>query len=184
MIDIDRCTMVLAVKGDHRAFKRLYDHYAPFVWRIVYRTAGSDTQTAQEIVQETFVRIHRSLKSFAGASSLGTWIYRITLNTSNGFLANRLRHQSITLPLNNDLPGNISDPEAYETKEFVDKILAALTTEDRFLLMAKEVDGLTFRELAEIFGKSSSALRTRMSRLKTRINAGVMKNPLYLEAAA
>jgi RNA polymerase sigma-70 factor, ECF subfamily len=184
MVDIDRFTMVLAAKGDNKAFKRLYDHYAPFVWRIVYRTAGSDAQAAQEIVQETFVRIHRSLKSFTGASSLGTWIYRITLNASNGFLANRLRRQSITLPLNNDLPGNISGPDEYETKEFVEKILDTLTPEDRFLLMAKEINGMVFRELSEFFGKTSESLRTRMSRLKTRINADFNKKRLFMEAVA
>lgn len=184
MVDLDRVTMKLAAKGDHKAFRRLYDHYAPFIWRIVYRTAGGDTQAAQEIVQETFIRIYRSLKSFTGASSPGTWMYRITLNASNGFLASRLRRQSITSPLNNDLPGTIPGPDEYDTREFVDTILDTLTPEDRFLLVAKEVDGLTFGELGEIFGKTSASLRTRMSRLKTRITAGFRKKRLFMEAVA
>lgn len=150
----------------------------------MYRTAGNDRETAQEIVQETFIRIHRSLKSFSRASSLGTWIYRVALNASNSFLAHRQHHLSITLPLNNDLPGTLPSPEEYDTKEFVERTLDTLAPEDRFLLMAKEIDGLTFGELADIFGETSGSLRTRMSRLKTRINAGFIKTQLVMEAVA
>jgi RNA polymerase sigma-70 factor, ECF subfamily len=170
MVDLDRFTMEQAIKGNPRAFKRLYDHYAPFVWRIVYRATGNDDEAAQEIVQETFVCIHRSLKSFTWASSPGTWIYRITLNASYRFLAIRNRRQKILLPLGCDVPGRIPGPEAYDTREFVTMILDSLTPQDRFLLMAKEVDGLTFRELADIFGITPPTLRLRMYRLKKKLH--------------
>jgi RNA polymerase sigma-70 factor (ECF subfamily) len=169
MVDIDRITIQRAAKGDHKAFKKLYDHYAPFVWRIVFRTVNGDRPAAQEIMQETFIRVHRSLKSFAGASSPGTWIYRISLNAANSFLAKRISHRAVTAPLREDLPGNLPGPEEYDAQELVRKILDALEPEDRFLLVAKEVDGLTFEELADICGRTSESLRTRMSRLKERL---------------
>lgn len=169
MVDIDQFCMGQATRGNSKALKRLYDHYAPFVWRIVYRTIGSNKHDAQEVVQDTFLRIYRSLKSFTGASSPGTWIYRITLNASLGFLANNRRRQETILPLHDDLPGRIPGPDEYDTREFADKILDMLKPHDRFLLTAKEVDGLTYDTLAEIFGKTSSSLRTRIFRLKKKV---------------
>ena len=53
MEDIDRITVEKAKKGDHQAFRRIYDHYAPFVWRIIFRTTGSDRDLGEEIVQQT-----------------------------------------------------------------------------------------------------------------------------------
>jgi RNA polymerase sigma-70 factor (ECF subfamily) len=182
MVDLDTVSIHRAAKGDQKAFKRLYDHYAPFVWRVVYRTVNGDSPAAQEIVQETFIRVFRSLKSFAGESSAGTWIYRIALNAANDFLAKRLRYREMVSPLLEELPGNLPGPEAYDTSEMVAKILERLPPEDRFLLVAKEVDGLSFEELAAICGKTSEALRTRMSRLKDRLHAMFKSRPVFKEA--
>jgi RNA polymerase sigma-70 factor (ECF subfamily) len=182
MVDCDRVTLKLAARGDEKAFRKLYDHYAPFVWRIVYRSSGSDHEAAQEIVQETFVRIHRSLKSFSAASSPGTWIYRIAFNAANSFWSKRTRYRQTTIPLADEPPDPSSTADSYEARELVDKILGELTEEDRFLLVAKEVDQMTFEEIAAITGKSSESLRTKMSRMKDRIRSAVEKKSLLKEA--
>jgi RNA polymerase sigma-70 factor, ECF subfamily len=184
MVDCDRVTIEQASQGHEKAFRRLYDHYAPFVWRIVYRTSGSDHETAQEIVQDTFVRIHRSLKSFNGSSSLGTWIYRIAFNAAQNHLAKLVRYRETTRPLSDDEPDVRFPADTYEAGEAVKKILDGLTAEDRFLLVAKEIDGLTFEELAAISGKSPESLRTRMSRMKEKIRSFVDSTPLPQEAAS
>jgi RNA polymerase sigma-70 factor (ECF subfamily) len=178
MVECDRVTIARAAGGDKKAFRKLYDHYAPFVWRIVYRSSGSDHEAAREIVQETFVRIHRSLKSFNVASSLGTWIYRIAFNTANGYWSKRTRYRQTTVPLADDRPDMSSRADTYEARELVEKILGELAEEDRFLLVAKEVDGMTFEEIAAITGKSPESLRTRMSRMKDRIRSVVEKKHL------
>jgi RNA polymerase sigma-70 factor (ECF subfamily) len=188
MIDCDRVTIELAARGDDKAFRRLYDHYAPFVWRIVYRTSGSDHETAREIVQETFVRIHRSLKSFTAASSLGTWIYRIAFNAAQSYLAKTVRYRETTRPLDPDEPAtrySASFPaDNYEMREVVTRVLDGLTPEDRFLLIAKELDGLSFEEIAEISGKSPESLRTKMSRMKEKIRSFVNSISLPKEAVS
>jgi len=184
MVDCDRVTIERAAGGDEKAFRKLYDHYAPFVWRIVYRTSGSDHEIAQEIVQETFVRIHRSLKSFNAASSLGTWIYRIAFNASQSFWTKRMRYKEKTISLADDEPDPRSSADAYEISEMVKKTLDELTVEDRFLLVAKEADELTFEEIAAISGKSPESLRTRMSRMKEKIRSIVDRKSLLKEAIA
>lgn len=182
MVDCDRVTIKQAARGDEKAFRRLYDHYAPFVWRIVYRTSGSDHETAQDIVQETFVRIHRSLKSFNAASSLGTWIYRVAFNTAQSYLARMARYHKTTEPLAPNEPDPRFKADTYEASEVVHKVLCSLSAEDRFLLVAKELDGLTFEEISSINGNSPESLRTRMSRMKEKIRSFVNSVSLPKEA--
>jgi RNA polymerase sigma-70 factor, ECF subfamily len=184
MVECDRVTIERAARGDEKAFRMLYDFYAPFVWRIVYRTSGNDHDAAQEIVQETFVNIHRSLKSFSGASSLSTWIYRIAFNAAKSFWAKVVRYKATTVPLNDERPDPRYFADTYETGELVNKILGELTVEDRFLLVAREADGLTFEEIADISGKSSEALRTRMSRMKEKIRSVLDRKALLKEVIA
>ncbi|MBN2188307.1 MAG: RNA polymerase sigma factor [Chitinispirillaceae bacterium] len=184
MVDCDRVTIEQAARGDAKAFRRVYDHYAPFVWRIVYRTSGNDHETAREIVQETFVRIHRSLKSFKGASSLGTWIYRIAFNAAQSHLAKLARYRETTEPLSPNEPDPRFPADSFEAREMVRKVLEGLSAEDRFCLVAKEIDGMTFEEIASASGKSPESLRTRMSRMKEKIRAFVNSTSLPKEAEA
>lgn len=182
MVDIDRVTLEKATRGDERAFRRLYDHYAPFVWRIVYRTAGSDRAAAEEIVQDTFVRVNGSLKKFNAASSLGTWIYRIAFNTAQSYLAAQARLRSKTVPFSDDLAEKRYPADAYDSRDLVEKILSELSPEERFLLITKEIDCLTFEEIAEITGKSQESLRTRVFRIKEKIKALFAPKPVPIEA--
>ena len=184
MVDLDRVTIERAMKGDNKAFKQLYDHYSPFVWRVVYRAAGSERDIVEEIVQETFVRIHRSLKQFASGSSLGTWIFRIAFNTSKSYWAKRAREKERIVPLITERADPESTTDAFEAGEIVEKILSELPMEDRFLLVAREVDGLSFEEIAEISGKTSASLRTRMSRIKYKVSVLLDSRPFLKEAIA
>lgn len=182
MIECDRITVERAAKGDRNACKRLYDHYAPFVWRIVFRTVQGNRCIAEDVVQETFVRIYRSLKSFNHASSLGTWIYRIAFNTAASSLAKQLRFRATTVPFEDERHGAGFRTDGYDNREAVQKLLAQLPAEDRFLLVAREIDGMSFSEIALITGKTSDSLRTRMSRIKEKINGGTATGALVKEA--
>jgi RNA polymerase sigma-70 factor (ECF subfamily) len=184
MVDLDRITIEQAARGDEKAFRKVYDHYSTFVWRVVFRSVGSDREMVEEIVQETFVKIHQSLKKFAADSSLGTWIFRIAFNTSKSFWAKKARERDRTVPLIIDRADPVSAFDAFEAGDAAEKVLAELPVEDRFLLVSREVEGLSFDEIAEITGKSSAALRTRMSRIKHKIGIILENKPQLKEAVA
>ncbi len=184
MVDLDRITIERAARGDEKAFRVLYDHYSTFVWRVVFRSVGSDREMVEEIVQETFMKIHQSLRKFAADSSLGTWIFRIAFNTSKSFWAKKAREKERIVPLVFDRADPASAIDAFEAGDAVEKILADLPAEDRFLLISREIEGLSFEEIAEITGKSSAALRTRMSRIKHKIGSILESNPQLKEAVA
>ena len=184
MVDLDRFTIERAAGGDSMAFRKLYDHYAPFVWRIVYRSAGGDREIAEEIVQDTFVRIHGSLKKFSAVAALGTWIYRIAFNAANTCMAKRSQYRRTNIPLPEEFPNPAAGSDAFETRDLVQKILSTLPLEDRFLLVAKEIDGMTFDQIAEITGKSSESLRTKLFRIREKIQQSTASEPLLREAIA
>jgi RNA polymerase sigma-70 factor (ECF subfamily) len=166
MEDLDSEILKKAIKGDDKAFRALYDHYAPFVWRLVLRMT-SDQQLATELLQDTFIRVHGALKKFKGDSSLSTWIYRIAHNAV--LMSYRKKRKMKLHDTFDDQIAAFSHADQYQNKQLVHKVLADLTIEDRFLLVTREIDGLSFEEIAQICGISAGTLRTRLHRLKETI---------------
>jgi len=130
--------------------------------------AGGDQNVATEIVQDTFIRVYKSLHLFSFNSGLSTWIYRIAFNTSQSYLSKQYKNNNYVL-LDESITGSHELDKGLETKDFVNAILKTLSPDDRFLLTSREIEGIPFEELAEITGKSSESLRTRLSRLKEQL---------------
>jgi RNA polymerase sigma-70 factor (ECF subfamily) len=170
MKEIDELTIRLAAKKDPAAFKRIYDYYAEFVWKVIFRTVNGDGEAAKEIVQDTFVRVLSSLKSFSFKSGLSTWIYRIAFNAANTYVA-RNKRMSFFAPEDMDALAGRESKNTYEDEELVRILLSGLSTEERFLITSREVEGIPFDELALVVGRSSESLRTQISRLKEKLRS-------------
>ena len=168
MQEIDDITLKAAQKGNKTAFKRLYDLYAPFVWRVVYRTAGGDEDAVRHIVQDTFIRIHGALKTYKREAALSTWIYRIAYNTAQSFLQKRKRQWERQTPFDDSIPCSEESVDGFDIREQVRVLLESCTPQERFLLTAS-AEGFSFEELSHISGKSEGALRVRLHRIKERI---------------
>ncbi|MBD3241094.1 MAG: sigma-70 family RNA polymerase sigma factor [Chitinivibrionales bacterium] len=164
-------TLREASKGDDSAFRRLYEHYAPVVWRQVVRMAQGDEELAAQITQDVFVRVHAGLRRFDGRSAFSTWLFRIAYNRAMTVLTRRQRQRRRTVPLHDEIPGR-EDTGRLEAREIVQRLLAPLSPDERFLLVAREVDGVPFEELATITGRKPGALRTQLSRLKRALREG------------
>jgi RNA polymerase sigma-70 factor (ECF subfamily) len=170
MKELDEITIRRAARKDQQAFKKVYDYYSLFVWKVIFRTVNGDPEAAKEVVQETFIRVYTSLGSFGFNSALSTWIYRIAFNTANTYLSKK-RKKSVIDGLDVDLLVDGKTKENFENKEIVRVLLRALSPEERFLITSREVEGIPFEELAEITGRSSESLRTQISRLKERLRS-------------
>jgi|WetSurMetagenome_2_1015567.scaffolds.fasta_scaffold00110_29 RNA polymerase sigma-70 factor, ECF subfamily len=168
MKELDALTVQRAKKGDGTSFRALYDFYAPFSWKIAYRTLHGDSGAAQEAVQETFIRVYKSLKRFGGESALSTWIYRITFNACMTLLSKRNRVNE-TQELDENTGSPVPSAERIDMKEDIQKILKSISAEERFLLTGREMLGFSFEELADITGKSAGSLRTQLFRLKEEL---------------
>ncbi len=170
MKEIDELTIRRAAKKDAQAFKRVYDHYAGFVWKVIFRTVNGDAESAKEIVQETFVRVYSSLKSFSYNSALSTWLYRVAFNVANTYLKKNKKSNRV-LGVDIETVIDTKTKSDFESEELVELLLKMLSAEERFLLTSREVEGIPFEDLAEITGKSSESLRTQVSRVKDKLRA-------------
>jgi RNA polymerase sigma-70 factor (ECF subfamily) len=151
--------------GNERGFKKIYDYYAPFVWRISLRSLANEID-AETVLYSVFMVVYKSIKNFRFESAFSTWLYRITLNETIKFINKKKKRRETALDENIEVK---SGESRISEKDFVKKILDSLSVDERFLLVGKEVDGLSFEELSVITGKSSGALRVEISRLKQKI---------------
>jgi RNA polymerase sigma-70 factor (ECF subfamily) len=168
MQELDSLTVQRAARGDHQAFRRLYDTYAPFLWKVLFPMAGRDMMLAKELLQDTFVRVHGVLRTFKGGSALSTWLYRIAYTTAMSYFRrnSRLRSQ----PLDDRIESSGRSDE-FDDHQLAGRILRSLTPDERFLLVAREVNDISFDDLAEVTGQTSGALRTRLHRIKAAVRA-------------
>jgi RNA polymerase sigma-70 factor (ECF subfamily) len=167
--EIDDITLERAARGDRAAFGRLYAHYSPFVWRLCWRSSNGDRECATELVQNTFVKTYRYLRGFEKGSALSTWLYRIAYSCINEYFAKAALHNSRTAAFDEEYMGAAQPHTPYEDQQLVAELLKPLNEAERFLLTAREADGLSYEELAVITGDAAGALRTRLSRLKSEI---------------
>ena len=172
--DIDQITIKQASKGNKKAFARIYEMYSRFVWKVVFRTVNGDYNDASEILQRTFIRIYKSLSSFRHNSRFSTWIYRIAFNTSRSYLAERAKQWERTTELPENFSGNSGEPD-YDAQQQVSRMLDTLSPEERFLLSGRELNGMSYEELAEVTGKNAGALRTQLHRIKEGIKTAFSK---------
>src|SRR5579871_6201453 len=84
--------VALAKGGDSMAFRQLVEHHSRGVFRLAFRITGNE-QDAEDVVQDTFLKLHRNIEKFEDRSSLGTWLYRIATNCALDLIRARKRHQ-------------------------------------------------------------------------------------------
>jgi RNA polymerase sigma-70 factor (ECF subfamily) len=175
MQELDTITLNKAAGGDRKAFKSLYDLYSPFLWRILFSISGRDMTTARELLQDTFVKVFESLRQFKGDAALSTWLYRIAYTTAMAHARkrrNRHRFQPYT-----DTIKSKNSADTFDNRQLAQKILNSLSAEEKFLIVAREINGISFDELALITGQKSGALRVRLHRLKESIRQSFSQEP-------
>lgn len=175
MKEIDDITQERAARGDAAAFEKLYAFYSPFVWRLCFRSSNGDSECARELMQDTFVKVHKYLRGFEKNSALSTWLYKITYSCINEYFSKAAKRRARTTEFDEEYMGGTRGDLSYEDKRLVQDVLETLDEQERFLLTAREVDGMPYEELAAVTGETAGALRTRMARIKADIRKRIEK---------
>ena len=171
-------------------FEQLFERYSSMVYNLVHQILG-DREEALDVAQEVFLAIYRKMGTFRGESSLKTWIYRIAVRrAANRFRWwNRLRRRG-TVSLEEHLPKNperefscdftsrIRSPEdallVLEEREQVKRMLNELPLQQRIAVIMRDIEGLSYEEIAESLNVSLGTIKSRIARgreiLKHRIN--------------
>jgi RNA polymerase sigma-70 factor (ECF subfamily) len=154
--------VVLAAKaGDLRAFEVLMRAYQAPVWRFL-RHLLADAELAEDTTQETFVRVHRGLRSFDGRSRFSTWVFQVARNAGIDALRARARRERLVL----SDPAEVASPEASHELEAA---LSSLDVELREAILVVEVLGLTYAEAAALVGVPAGTLKSRVHRARERL---------------
>jgi RNA polymerase sigma-70 factor, ECF subfamily len=185
--EIDHQLVARAQKGDSRAFELLVRKYQYKIVQLVSRLVGD--ADAPDVAQETFVKAWRALKGFQGNSAFYTWLYRIGINTAKNHLVAQGRRPSGQENIevgdaeqygHTDFLSDVDTPEALtlsdEIKTEVAKAIAALPPDLRQAITLRELEGLSYEEIAEVMNCPIGTVRSRIFRAREAID--VVLKPL------
>jgi RNA polymerase sigma-70 factor (ECF subfamily) len=168
---------------DEKAFRHLVDEYGERITNLLYRMLGNRAE-AEDLAQEVFVSVFKSIDSFRGESKLSTWLYRVAINHSKNrvkYLARR--HDRQTGPLDEDAEhlresqggqaiggARIAAPDrALEHAELQRAIAAAvaeLEEDHREVILLRDVEELSYEEICEITGLPEGTVKSRLHRAR------------------
>jgi RNA polymerase sigma-70 factor (ECF subfamily) len=168
-------------------YKTLIRRYQNRVYSAAYRLLGS-AEEAEEVVQDTFVKVHQNLDKFRHQASFSSWVFRITHNLCMDIMRTRQRRNAFHLisfdPQGseddsrsiklNELPDHMPNPAQQLDSEEQGQIIAASMTKlpdnQRTVLMLHDIEGFSYQEIADITGASIGTVRSRLhyGRLKLR----------------
>jgi RNA polymerase sigma-70 factor (ECF subfamily) len=168
-----------AQKGDSAAFNEIVLAYRKRIMGHISRTIARP-EDVEDVAQEVFLRLYFSLDQLRTAEVFEPWLYRLTVNAAFDYLRKQRRRQEFRM---SDLSeqqvimadatagGKAEHEEQHQKKirESVDSLLGAVSEQDRILLMLKEVEGLSLKELEKIYNVNENALKVRLFRARQRV---------------
>ncbi|MDH3747952.1 MAG: sigma-70 family RNA polymerase sigma factor [Gammaproteobacteria bacterium] len=172
-IQIDRAIVRRAQRGDVRAHEIIYRAFATPVYSICLRFTRVPAH-AEDLVQETFIEVMRSIAKFRGEAKLGSWIRRIAVSKALMFLRSAWtsRSQSLADDWDDLTPGdNASHGISKHPDDALDldAALANLPSVSRTVVWLHDVEGFTHKEIATLMGKTESFSKSQLSRAYQRL---------------
>jgi len=186
-LDTDAMLVERTVAGDQKAYELLVIKYQRRIQRLIGRMVR-DVDLVEDIAQETFIRAYRALAQFRGDAQFYTWLYRIAVNTAKKALMELKRDPTVsensfksvdddeTSPLENELTSSETPEALLASKEIaamVNAAMEALPEELRQAITLREIEGLSYEEIAEAMSCPIGTVRSRIFRAREAISAKV-----------
>jgi len=180
-VEAEGFSLKLIQGGNPEEFSRLVNMYSSKIYRLAIKMLNQQ-QDAEDVLQETFLKAYRGLKSFDGRSKLSTWLFRIATNEALMIL--RRKHpdflsidESMETEEGEQEPVQIVDwcclPEneflSEETRILLDAAVQTLPESLRVVFLLRDINDLSTHETAEVLGLSDTAVKTRLSRARLRL---------------
>lgn len=191
VVDVDAELVRRAVAGDAKAFELLVIKYQRRVQRLIGRMVR-DVDLVPDIAQETFIRAYRALANFRGESQFYTWLYRIAVNTAKKHLMDMKRNPVVSMsalhPGDDDETSSqnhepswaaqdTETPEAVlaskEIAQAVNAVMDALPEELRQAIALREIEGLSYEDIAQALDCPIGTVRSRIFRAREAISARI-----------
>jgi RNA polymerase sigma-70 factor (ECF subfamily) len=161
----DEELMAAYVAGDLAAFRQLFERYAPFLMSMIAAQPATRNDVA-DLVQQTFLQLHRARHDFDPRYKLRPWLLTIALNLRRQEARRKYRRPEVPLDLDLDqgILDRVAEAPHAEPAVIVRSAIAALPIEQREAIELHWIAGLSFHEIAEIMGISAGAARVRAHR--------------------
>ena len=153
------------VTGDRQAFESVMRSHEDRVFSVCLRILG-DRERALDATQDTFLTVFRKARQFEGRSAVGTWIYRIAVNTCYDQLRKTQRRPTERLPEHVDPsdPGAEQAIESAGLRPEIEKALGTLSPDFRDVVVLSDLEGLPLPEVAEVLGVPVGTVKSRLFR--------------------
>jgi RNA polymerase sigma-70 factor, ECF subfamily len=169
MHDSDATAVAEARNGDREAFRTLVERHSRYLFHIAYRLVAN-TEDAQDVVQDTWLRAHAQLGRFESRANVRTWLTRITINCAIDHLRVARRREPVCDPASFEQPSTSrwieatgTEPEqlvfAGEIGARVDQTLMRLTTLERAAFMLRHIEGMSISEIGAALDLNTSATK-------------------------
>ena len=175
----ERALIQRCIAGDAAAFEPLVEKYRQRVWRLAYQVLH-DREEAWDVAQEAFVRAFHSLSTFRGQSAFYTWLFRITVNVATdrhrqrgaqarAFGPERVTEEEWTRSMPDPGRGPEQEATRAEQRERIRRALDALPPKARTIIMLSDVEGLSYREIAEVLNCPIGTVMSRLHNARKRL---------------
>ena len=176
-----------APKGDTSAFGQLVEAHQSKIYSLCYRMTGN-AEDAADLTQEVFLSAWRSLGSFQSQAAFSTWLYRLTSNACIDFLRKEKRRSALSLTTEGEEEEGreleVADQrfsperelEKKEARRAVREGLAALSPEHRQVLVLREMEGLSYTEMAHLLDLEEGTVKSRLARARLALKDFLQKS--------
>lgn len=180
-------TVQRVLDGNADEYEKLVLEYQKNVYNLALRMTG-DPEDAADMAQEAFIKAYSSLSGYRGDSKFSVWLYRIVSNVCLDFLRAKKRRQTVSLSVTDDdgedteldIADESKSPERiFEramARDAVRRGLAALTPEYRQILILRELQGMSYEEIAEVLGLESGTVKSRIFRARKKLCAFLLRD--------
>lgn len=180
-------TVQRVLNGDADEYEKLVLEYQKNVYNLALRMTG-DPEDAADMAQEAFIKAYNSLSGYRGDSKFSVWLYRIVSNICLDFLRAKKRRQTVSLSVTDDdgeeseldVADDSQSPETlFErsmTRDAVRRGLASLTPEYRQILILRELQGMSYDEIASVLGLESGTVKSRIFRARKKLCAFLLRD--------
>ena len=176
-----------AKSGDDEAFAQLMRDNETRIYNLTLRMTGNP-EDAMDLAQEAFLNAWRGLKFFKGDSAFSTWVYRLASNACIDHLRRKKRRKDIDLPMPvdeeddslPDIPDERFRPEQelerQELRQAVADGLSQLSNEHRQVLVMREINGLSYQEIADVLDLEAGTVKSRIARARNSLRKILLEN--------